>query len=169
MISSSSVVKTTRKARGFAPFCPQLQFQAVGQEHRRSGTVIHYLLSVLKCLGLISFKAPKILWLDSRRWGGPRDWRWSQKVLKTSPQHKEESPRSQFLNNSPHTDTPISRLSDRMHPRLAVAGTSHLPSRSDSAARTARKGKKWLQDRSNFSSRPRLDLRRPLRYRKVPS
>lgn len=53
MISSSSVVKTTRKARRFAPFCPQLQFQAVGQEHRRSGTVIHSLLSVLKCLGLI--------------------------------------------------------------------------------------------------------------------
>lgn len=52
MTSSSCVVKTTRKARGFAPFCPQLQFQAVGQEHRRSGRVIHDLLSVLKCLEL---------------------------------------------------------------------------------------------------------------------
>lgn len=53
MFSCSSVVKGTRKARGFAPFCPQLQFQAVGQESRRSGTGIHCSLHVLKCLGFI--------------------------------------------------------------------------------------------------------------------
>lgn len=48
---SSSVVKSTRKARGVAPLSPQFQFQAVGQEHRRSGTHIHCLRHVLKCLG----------------------------------------------------------------------------------------------------------------------
>lgn len=48
MFPSSSAVKSTRKARGFAPFGPQLQFQAIGQVRRRSRTVIHCLLHVLK-------------------------------------------------------------------------------------------------------------------------
>lgn len=53
MFSSPSVVKNTGKARGFAPFCPQLQFQAVGQERRRSRTVIHCLVHALLCLRFI--------------------------------------------------------------------------------------------------------------------
>lgn len=157
MISSSSVVKTTRKARRFAPFRPQLQFQAVGQEHRRSGTVIHYLLSVLKCLGLmIIIQDSKDIVIRFQEVGRAKRLAVISEVLKTSPQHKEKSPRSQFLNNSPHTDTPISRPSElRMHPRLAVAGTSHLPSRSGSAKRKEMfAGQILLQDRSCFSSDP---------------
>lgn len=109
MTSSSSVVKTTGKTWGFAPVCPQLQFQAVGQEHRRGGTVIHYVLPVLKCLGFIIIQDSKEIVIKIPGDGAKRLGVTSESSQNVPPKHKEKSPRSQFL-NSPHTDTPIERL-----------------------------------------------------------
>lgn len=127
MFPSSSAVKSARKARGFAPFGSQLQFQAVGQVGRCGRTVIHCLLHVLKHGRFI------VMIIEGSK-EVARRFLEVGRVTSGSPPNaplpgtkKTEKPRSQQLSPPPPQDQGCRRDVRRKHPRRAVEGLKTLP------------------------------------------